>query len=150
MPLAPSADWVPAKRFCRALAELVSQEEPKRFLAHLKIADRHGRILIDWLRNGLGATAVSSYCPRARPGASVATPLTWDEVKAGLDPASFTVTTVPARMKRMKKDPWQGFADLAQRLPEAEAPRPKPVPVAKPEAPRKSSIVYSPRPKRRV
>jgi bifunctional non-homologous end joining protein LigD len=155
VPFTPSADWETAKRFCRAFAELISQEEPKRFLAHLKIADRHGRILIDWLRNGLGATAVSSYCPRARPGATVAAPLAWEEVKAGLNPASFTVTTIPARLKRMKKDPWQGFADLAQQLPEAEAPRqrqvsPKPVPASKPEAPRKSSIVYAPRSKKRV
>ena len=150
VPLTPSADWDTAKRFCRAFAELISQEEPKRFLAHLKIADRHGRILIDWLRNGLGATAVSSYCPRARPGATVATPLTWDEVKAGLNPASFTVTAIPARLKRMKKDPWHGFADLDQNLPEAEAPCPRPVPAAKPETPRKSSIVHAPRPKRRV
>jgi bifunctional non-homologous end joining protein LigD len=150
VPLASSADWDTAKRFCRAFAELISQEEPKRFLAHLKIADRHGRILIDWLRNGLGATAVSSYSPRARPGATIATPLTWDEVKAGLNPANFTVTTIPARLKRMKKDPWPGFADLTQKLPEAEAPRPRPVPVATPEAPRNSSIVYAPRPKRRI
>jgi bifunctional non-homologous end joining protein LigD len=150
VPLAPAADWDIAKRFCRAFAELTSQEEPKRFLAHLKIADRHGRILIDWLRNGLGATAVSSYCPRARPGATVATPLTWDEVKAGLNPAGFTVTTIPARLKRMKKDPWQGFGDLTQRLPDAEAPRRRPAPIAKAEAPRKSTIVYAPRLKRRV
>jgi bifunctional non-homologous end joining protein LigD len=150
VPLTPSADWDTAKRFCRAFAELVSQEEPTRFLAHLKIADRHGRILIDWLRNGLGATAVSSYCPRARPGAAVATPLAWEEVKAGLKPAAFTVMTVPARLKRMKKDPWLGFAALAQKLPETEAPRPRRTgPVAKPAAPRKSSIIYAPRPKRR-
>ncbi len=45
------------------------QDAPQRFLAHTKIADRRGRILVDWLRNGLGATAVASYCPRARPGA---------------------------------------------------------------------------------
>jgi bifunctional non-homologous end joining protein LigD len=151
VPLAPAADWDTAKKFCRAFAELLSQEEPKRFLAHLKIADRHGRILIDWLRNGLGATAVSSYCPRARPGATVATPLTWDEVKAGLDPAGFTVATIPPRIKRMKKDPWHGFADLTQQLPETKAPQPRPVPAAKQsEAPRKSSIVFAPRPKRRA
>jgi bifunctional non-homologous end joining protein LigD len=149
VPLAPSADWGDAKRFCRAFAELVSQEEPKRFLAHLKIADRHGRILIDWLRNGLGATAVSSYCPRARPGATVATPLSWEELKAGLDPAKFTVSTIPARLKRMKKDPWQGFGDLAQQLPEVQAAARR-APAAKQELPRKSSIVFAPRPKRRV
>jgi bifunctional non-homologous end joining protein LigD len=145
-----SANWDTAKRFCRAFAELISQQEPKRFLAHLKIADRHGRILIDWLRNGLGATAVSSYCPRARAGATVATPLAWDEVTPGLNPANFTLMTIPARLARTKKDPWQGFADLAQRLPEANARRPRPVPAAKPEAPRKSSIVYARRPKRRL
>ena len=150
VPLTPAADWGSAKRFCRAFAELISQEEPKRFLAHLKIADRHGRILIDWLRNGLGATAVSSYCPRARPGATVATPLSWDEVRPGLNPGSFTLTTIPARLKRMTKDPWHGFAELAQHLPEAEAPRSRRLPAAKQEAPRKSSIVYAPRPKRRV
>jgi hypothetical protein len=79
----------------------------------------------------LGATAVSSYCPRARAGAAVATPLAWDEEKAGLKPASFTVTTIPARLERMKTDPWQGFTDLAQELPEVEAPRPPAAPVAK-------------------
>jgi bifunctional non-homologous end joining protein LigD len=150
VPLTPSADWDTAKRFCRAFAELISQDEPKRFLAHLKIADRHGRILVDWLRNGLGATAVSSYSPRARPGATVAAPLTWTEVKAGLDPSDFTVKTLPARLKRMRKDPWHGFADLAQRLPETQAPSPRPMPAVRSGAPRKSSIVYAPRPKRRV
>ena len=136
VPLAPSADWDTAKRFCRAFAELMSQEEPKRFLAHLKIADRKGRILIDWLRNGRGATAVSSFCPRARPGATVATPLAWDEVKSGLDPAAFTVLTIPARLKRLKKSPWKGFADLRQQLPQTEAPRPacRHLPERKPEA----------------
>ena len=48
----------------------------------MKKADRRGGILIDWLRNGLGATAVASFCPRARPGAAVATPVDWDEVTA--------------------------------------------------------------------
>jgi DNA primase len=97
------------------------------FQAHLKIADRKGRILIDWLRNGMGATAVSSYCPRARAGATVATPLAWDEVKAGLDPAAFTVLTIPDRLKRLRKNPWKGVADLKQQLPQAETPRPRSV-----------------------
>jgi bifunctional non-homologous end joining protein LigD len=130
VPVAPSVDWDTAKRSCRAFAELMSQQEPKRFLAHLKIVDRKGRILIDWLRNGMGATAVSSYCPRARPGATVATPLAWDEVKPGLDPTAFTVLTIPDRLKRLWKNPWKGFADLRQQLPQAEAPRQRSSPVA--------------------
>jgi bifunctional non-homologous end joining protein LigD len=151
VPIEPTADWDTAKRFCRAFAELMTEQEPARFLAHLKIADRRGRILIDWLRNGLGATAVASFCPRARPGATVATPLAWNEVKSGLDPAAFTVRTIPDRLKRLKHDPWDGFAECRQRLPQAEAAPPR-----RPAPPRggrdvgKSSIVFAPRPKRRA
>lgn len=68
VPLRPDAGWDRAKPFCRAFAETMVQDAPQRFLAHTKIADRRGRILVDWLRNGLGTIAVASYCPRARPG----------------------------------------------------------------------------------
>jgi bifunctional non-homologous end joining protein LigD len=155
VPLAPQADWDAAKRFCRAFAELMSQDDPKRFLARLKIADRRGRILIDWLRNGMGATAVSSFCPRARPGAGVATPLAWDEVKVGLDPSAFTVRTVPARLKLLKVDPWAGFAEADQSLPGFAHPHPPPRGVSERIAPatasdaRKSSIIFAAKPKRR-
>ena len=117
VPLTPEADWSVAKPFCRAFAEAMAEEHPTRFLAHLKIADRRGRILIDWLRNGLGATAVASFSPRARPGATVATPVTWAEVTPKLDPSRFTVRTVPERLAKLKQDPWQGFEKAAQRLP---------------------------------
>ncbi|HEY0183808.1 MAG TPA: DNA ligase D, partial [Rhodopila sp.] len=90
VPLRPEQPWEPVRTFCRAFAETVSAADPDRYLAHVKIADRRGRILIDWLRNGLGSTAVASFCPRARPGAGVATPLAWDEVTPKLDLAAFT------------------------------------------------------------
>jgi bifunctional non-homologous end joining protein LigD len=132
VPLQPDADWNRAKDFCHALAETMVQDAPDRFVAHVKIADRSGRILVDWLRNGLGATAVSSFCPRARPGAGVATPLAWAEVTAKLDPAAYTVLTVPARLAKLKQDPWSGFDDLRQRLPDLKmsggksaAPKPR-------------------------
>ena len=85
--------WDAVKPFCRAFAETLSEEQPDRFLPTMKKVDRRGRILIDWLRNGLGATAVASFCPRARPGATVATPLAWDEVTPKLDPSAFTLDT---------------------------------------------------------
>lgn len=54
VPLLHQADWEQVKPFCRAFAEAMSEEFPDRYLAHLKIADRRGRILVDWLRNGWG------------------------------------------------------------------------------------------------
>ena len=118
VPLEPVAGWDVVKPFCRAFAETLSQEEPKRFLSTVKKADRHGRILIDWLRNGLGATAVASFSPRARDGATVATPVSWDDVERRLDPSKFTLLTVPERFARLGGDPWEGFASLRQRLPD--------------------------------
>jgi bifunctional non-homologous end joining protein LigD len=149
VPLVPSADWDAARGFARAFAELMAQDDPKRFLAHLKIADRHGRILVDWLRNGMGATAVASYCPRARPGASVATPLAWAEVKPGLDPAVFTILSIPQRLGRQKKAPWHGFGELRQELPQPpRTPSRTVTAVIEPTPARKSSIVFAPRRKR--
>ncbi len=134
VPLRPKAGWDLVKPFCRAFAETMAADAPDRYVAHLKIADRSGKILVDWLRNGLGSTAVSSFCPRARPGAGVATPLAWKEVVPSLDPASFTLLTVPARLAKLKADPWAGFRDADQVLPELK-PAQKDAP-ARPAAPR--------------
>jgi len=72
---------------------------------------------VDWLRNGAGATAICSYSPRARTGATVATPLAWREGTAKLDPAAFTIATVPQRLAKQKRDPWAGFDATDQHLP---------------------------------
>jgi bifunctional non-homologous end joining protein LigD len=85
-------------------------------------ARRTGKILVDWLRNGLGSTAVGSFSPRARPGATVATPVAWREVTAKLDPAAFTLLTLPKRLAKLKADPWEGFAAAAAAIPVGDAP----------------------------
>jgi len=117
VPLEPVANWDVVKPFCRAFAETLSQQQPERFLSTVKKADRKGRILIDWLRNGLGATAVGSFSPRAREGATVATPVAWEELTHRLDPGSLTLRTVPDRLARQRGDPWKGFEAMRQRLP---------------------------------
>ncbi len=148
VPLVPRAEWESVKPWCRAFAELMSQEQPQKYLPTMSKADRRGRILIDWLRNGLGATAISSFCPRARPGAAVATPLAWKEVTPKLDPASFTIKTIPGRVQRSRTSAWEGFNDSARALPE---PATKQVSLPKQRVappPTQSRIVVAKAPKR--
>jgi bifunctional non-homologous end joining protein LigD len=109
VPLAPQADWDTARAWCRAFAEGCERDAPEKYVSSVQKARRRGRILIDWLRNGLGSTAAASFTPRARPNATVATPLNWTEVTAKLDPQRFTIKTVPKRLSAQKKDPWAGF-----------------------------------------
>jgi bifunctional non-homologous end joining protein LigD len=125
-PLLPGADWDHVRAWSRAFAEAMERDFPDRFVASVPKAKRTGKILVDWLRNGLGSTAVASFSPRARTGATVATPVTWREVTAKLDPAAFTLATVPKRLARLKQDPWAGFADAARTLPALpDAPKPR-------------------------
>ena len=116
-PIVPGANWDTVRAWCRAYAEAMEAESPGEYVASVPKARRAGRILIDWLRNGLGSTAVASFSPRARPGATVATPIAWREVTPKLNPAAFTVLTVPKRLARLRADPWEGFAAAAKPLP---------------------------------
>jgi bifunctional non-homologous end joining protein LigD len=147
VPLVPEQPWDPVRVFCRSFAETVSEANPEKYLAHVKIADRRGRILIDWLRNGLGSTAVASFCPRARPGAGVATPLAWKEVTPKLDLQAFTLNAVPGRLEKLKTDPWADFETSRRCLPAAPKRESSEKAVAPPAG--KATIVTAKAPKRR-
>ena len=120
-PIAPGHDWPAVKGWAKALAEAMAAAAPDRYLTRIAIAERVGRIFIDYLRNDPTSTAVGPYSTRARPGAPVATPLGWEELDDGLDPAAFTVGTVPARLAGQATDPWARIDGLGQRLPPAPA-----------------------------
>jgi bifunctional non-homologous end joining protein LigD len=117
LPIAPVHPWREAKAFAKGLSELMAADAPERYLTKISKAEREGRIFIDYLRNDPTSTAVGPYSTRSRPGAPVATPLEWDEVKDGLDPKAFTVETVPARVRGLARDPWSEMDETAQRLP---------------------------------
>ncbi len=106
-PISTRMDWDAVRAWCREFAESMERDAPDRYVSSTRKTRRTGRILIDWLRNGLGSTAVASYSPRARLGATVATPLSWREVTPSLDIKAFTIRTVPDRVR--KADPWREF-----------------------------------------
>jgi bifunctional non-homologous end joining protein LigD len=108
-PLRPKAGWDEVKAFTKSVADGLARDVPDRYLAVMSKAKRKGKIFVDYLRNGRGATAVAPYSTRARAGAPVATPIAWDELGPGVEPARrpFHVGNVPARVAG--KDPWRGF-----------------------------------------
>lgn len=119
VPLHASCTWEDAKRFVRAFARRMADEQPGRFTATAAMDERGGRIFIDYLRNSRGATSVASYSLRARSGATVATPLRWQDLGRCEGPGDFDIGTVPRRLARLHSDPWEGFGTLRQDLQQA-------------------------------
>jgi len=110
-PIARRITWDEAKAFAKAVADDVVRAQPQRYTTRLALAARRGRIFIDYLRNYQGATAIANYSTRARPGATVAVPLSWDELTPALRPERYTVRTLPARLAKLARDPWKDFDD---------------------------------------
>lgn len=123
-PITPRAEWPEVKAFCEEVATAAVRDAPDRYTANMAKAARVGKIFIDYLRNGRGATAIAAYSPRARPGAPVATPLAWEELSEAITSDHFTVASLPRRLEALRRDPWAGMADVRQTLP-APGPRPR-------------------------
>jgi bifunctional non-homologous end joining protein LigD len=119
-PLEPGAGWESVKDFARAIAEAMAADSPDRYVATISKAKRRGRILVDYLRNGRGATAVAPYSSRARAGAPVSMPLAWEELDTTLAPDRFTIANTPARLASLGADPWADFRRAAAPLPGAD------------------------------
>jgi bifunctional non-homologous end joining protein LigD len=114
LPVKPELGWDEAKGFTKAVAEAFAAAEPERYTAVMAKRARKGRLFIDYLRNGRGNTAVGAFSTRARPGATVSVPVSWDEVEAGIRSDAFTIETLPERLRKLKKDPWPGWAKATQ------------------------------------
>ncbi len=116
---AEGVDWDAAKTFARAVCQVMADEAPDRFLINMAKKARGGKIFLDYLRNDRMATAVAPLSPRGRAGAPVSMPLTWSQVKKGLDPQAYTVRTVPPLLARLTA--WDGYDEAERPLGEAIA-----------------------------
>ena len=116
IPLTPKLGWDEVKAFAKWVADSLVAQRPQDFTANMAKRARRGRIYIDYLRNGRGATAVGAYSPRARPGAPVSTPVSWEEVEQGVRPDEFTVETVPQRLSALPSDPWAEIGKIRQTI----------------------------------
>lgn len=117
VPLKPKVGWPRVKEFTRAIATAMANDSPNKYVATIAKAKRHGKILIDYLRNQRGMTAVAAYSTRARPGATVAMPIAWSDLTPRLDPANFTVANAPRYLAARKSDPWHDFHRAAAPAP---------------------------------
>ena len=116
VPLNPGCDWDLVRRFAQGFAVALAGAEPERFLAVSTLKKRPGKIFVDYLRNGRGATAVASYSLRARPGAPVAMPLAWSGLAKLENGDQYTLANVAAHLKRRRVDPWADIGTLKQNL----------------------------------
>jgi bifunctional non-homologous end joining protein LigD len=111
--------WDVAKAFARDVCKAMAADSPDRYLIDMSKAKRTGKIFLDYLRNDRMATAVAPLSPRGRPGAPVSMPISWTQVKKGLDPAKYTLRTVPALMGKLTA--WADYCDGERSLADAIA-----------------------------
>ena len=119
VPLARRQSWDEIKEFTRAFSVDLSRRTPGRYVTRATLSARKGKIFIDYLRNGRGATAISAFCVRAKPTAAISLPLAWEELTSKLDPDAFTPDAVVRRLAELKRDPWKGFSTSKQSITKA-------------------------------
>jgi bifunctional non-homologous end joining protein LigD len=116
VPLQPRADWSECLALSRGIAETIVAHDPERYTTRFAKAGRERKILIDYLRNNRTNTSVAAFSTRAKPHAPVSMPLSWTMLTSRVTPDAFTVKTVPARLARLRRDPWADYWTCRQRV----------------------------------
>jgi len=118
VPLTPKAEWPAVRDFAERFARALAAAEPDRFVANMAKAKRVGRIFIDYLRNGRGATAIMPYAARARANAPVAAPVSWTELRDIDTAALYTVRDAATLIERAGSRALEGWGIADQVLPD--------------------------------
>lgn len=115
VPLQRKDDWDEVKQFTKLIAEDMASEEPGKYVSVMSKAKRKGKIFVDYLRNGRGATFIAPFSTRARANAPVSMTLHWDELDENTNPAGWTVQNALERLTTVK-DPWADFFKTRQSI----------------------------------
>jgi len=110
-----TVSWDRVREFCRDLCERIVEDEPDKYIATASKAKRKGKIFLDWLRNGKGATFVAPYSTRANANCPVAMPITWEELGPNLKPNGFSLDGALAYLAQ-HGDAWAPMLAKPQRL----------------------------------
>jgi len=123
VPLALRYDYDTVKRFSQAVVQHLAKTIPSRFVAKSGPSNRVGKLFVDYLRNGHGATTAAAFSARARPGMGVSMPIAWDDLASLKSGSQWTVRTARDHLSFQVSDPWadywkkrQGLAEPMQRL----------------------------------
>ncbi|HVT90580.1 MAG TPA: DNA ligase D [Tepidisphaeraceae bacterium] len=108
IPIQPTIDWEAGKSFCQTIVESLGNESDL-FVGNMRKDLRGGKIYLDYHRNGRSATAVAPYSTRARDGAPVSMPISWEELGKLSSAAYFTVEMAARYLEKRKEDPWRDF-----------------------------------------
>jgi bifunctional non-homologous end joining protein LigD len=119
VPIEPMTPWDEAKQFSKSFVEAMVRAEPDKYLMTMTKQKRAGKIFLDYLRNGRGATAVCAFSSRAKPGAPVSLPVAWEELGPDLRSDQFDVQNVPERLAQLERDPWADFQAARAPIPQA-------------------------------
>ncbi|QOT82148.1 DNA ligase D [Cupriavidus basilensis] len=112
VPIAPKLQWSTVKTFSQDVVLHIAQTIPQRFVSKSGSRNRVGKVYIDYLRNGQGATTVSAFSARARPGLGVSVPVSWQELEELTAGDHWTIRTALQRVDAAGYvDPWAEYAD---------------------------------------
>jgi len=109
IPIKPDAEWDSIKEFSKTISTFMARQIPERFVAKMGPKNRIGKIFIDYLRNQRGASTVSAFSVRARPGLPVSVPISRDELLKLTASSQWTIQNLRERLEKLKSDPWEGY-----------------------------------------
>ncbi len=116
VPLTPKLSYETVKGFSEAVVQHLARVIPSRFVAKSGPANRIGKVFVDYLRNGHGATTAAAYSARARPGLGVSMPVAWDDLPTLKGGGHWTIATAREHLSFQRADPWAGYWTKRQTL----------------------------------